>query len=83
MQDKGKLPRLSIIGLGKLGSPMVAVFASKGFDVIGVDLNTAFVDALNAGKAPVQEPRLRNTSTRRRAESERRPAMKRRLSGAI
>jgi UDPglucose 6-dehydrogenase len=58
MQDKGKLPRLSIIGLGKLGSPMVAVFASKGFDVIGVDLNTAFVDALNAGKAPVQEPRL-------------------------
>jgi UDPglucose 6-dehydrogenase len=52
------LPALSVIGLGKLGSPMAAVFASKGFDVIGLDLNSAFVDALNAGNAPVEEPQL-------------------------
>ena len=50
--------KISVIGLGKLGAPLAAVFASKGFDVIGVDMNTAAVDAINAGRAPVDEPRL-------------------------
>jgi len=50
--------RISIIGLGKLGSPMAAVFADGGFEVVGVDLCEAFVDALNAGEAPVSEPEL-------------------------
>lgn len=50
--------RASVIGLGKLGSPLAAVLASKGHEVIGVDLNSHFVDALNKGKAPVAEPRL-------------------------
>ncbi len=31
--------RISIIGLGKLGSPMQAVMAHKGHTVVGVDLN--------------------------------------------
>lgn len=50
--------RVSVIGLGKLGSPMAAVFAAAGHDVIGLDVNPAFVKALAAGKAPVDEPRL-------------------------
>lgn len=37
---------------------MAAVMASKGHDVIGVDVNPAFVEAVNRGKAPVQEPQL-------------------------
>jgi UDPglucose 6-dehydrogenase len=49
---------ISVIGLGKLGAPLAAVFASKGFDVIGVDVNGASVEAINAGRAPVDEPRL-------------------------
>ena len=49
-------PRLSVIGLGKLGAPMAAVFASKGFEVVGLDLNAAFVAAINEGRAPVSEP---------------------------
>ena len=48
-----QLPVLSVIGLGKLGSPMAAVFASKGFNVVGLDLNHEFVDNLNSGRAPV------------------------------
>jgi UDPglucose 6-dehydrogenase len=48
----------SVIGLGKLGAPLAAVLASKGFPVVGTDLNPAFVDAINSGKAPVDEPRL-------------------------
>jgi UDPglucose 6-dehydrogenase len=51
-------PGLSVFGLGKLGAPMLAVFAHKGFDVIGTDLNPAFVDAINDGRAPVEEPGL-------------------------
>ena len=51
-------PKLSVIGLGKLGSPMVAVFAHKGFEVLGLDINRDFVTALNEGRAPVQEPGL-------------------------
>ncbi len=49
---------VSVIGLGKLGSPMAAVLAAKGFQVVGLDLDVAFVDAINAGRAPVVEPRL-------------------------
>lgn len=49
---------LSIIGLGKLGSSMVAAYASKGYKVVGVDLNDEFVKAVNEGRAPVVEPHL-------------------------
>ena len=51
-------PRISVFGLGKLGAPMAAVFGAKGFDVIGVDIDEQAVDAINAGRAPVDEPQL-------------------------
>lgn len=51
-------PRLSVIGLGKLGSPMAACFAARGFEVVGVDVNEQFVEAINDGRAPVFEPQL-------------------------
>jgi UDPglucose 6-dehydrogenase len=50
--------RISVIGLGKLGSPMAACFAAKGFTTIGVDVNEALVDAINEGRPPVFEPGL-------------------------
>jgi UDPglucose 6-dehydrogenase len=50
--------KISVVGLGKLGAPLSAVLASKGFSVIGVDLNQTAVDALNDGRAPVEEPQL-------------------------
>ena len=49
---------LAVVGLGKLGSPMVACFAAKGFDVIGVDLDEAKVAAVAEDRAPVFEPQL-------------------------
>lgn len=49
---------LSVIGLGKLGAPMAACFASKGFRTMGVDQDVCKVDAMNRGEAPVFEPRL-------------------------
>ncbi|CAF1344287.1 unnamed protein product [Didymodactylos carnosus] len=56
-------PRISVIGIGKLGSPMVAVFASKGYHVIGLDINKDFVELLQKGIAPVYEPRLQELIT--------------------
>ena len=50
--------RISVVGLGKLGAPLAAVLASKGFSIVGTDLNRTFVDAINQGNAPVEEPRL-------------------------
>lgn len=48
----------SVIGLGKLGASMAAAIASRGFNVIGVDVSQRAVDAVNAGHAPVQETNL-------------------------
>ncbi|MFX9097127.1 NAD(P)-binding domain-containing protein, partial [Acinetobacter baumannii] len=52
--------KIAVVGLGKLGSPLAAVLASKGHDVTGVDLNRYFVDQINAGRAPVVEPQLQD-----------------------
>jgi len=57
------MDKLSVIGLGKLGACSAACFASRGFKVIGVDINKDFVDAINSGKAPVYEPRLQELIT--------------------
>jgi len=50
--------RISVVGLGKLGAPLLAVLASRGFEVCGIDLNQRSVDAINAHTAPVVEPQL-------------------------
>lgn len=52
------IQNISVIGLGKLGGSMAAGFASRGLNVIGVDVNRHAVDAINAGRAPVQETGL-------------------------
>lgn len=50
--------RVSVIGLGKLGATMAACFAERGFEVIGVDINPHSIEAVNEGRAPVQETGL-------------------------
>lgn len=50
--------KIAVVGLGKLGAPLAAVLASKGHDVVGVDLYQDYVDAINNGVAPVVEPQL-------------------------
>lgn len=50
--------KISIFGLGKLGASMLAGFASRGFNVVGTDINQAAVDAVNRHEAPVQETGL-------------------------
>jgi len=52
------IKNISVVGLGKLGSPMAAVIANSGFNVIGLDLNEDVVTKINNQQAPVNEPRL-------------------------
>ncbi|MBP1819423.1 UDP-glucose/GDP-mannose dehydrogenase family protein [Mycobacterium sp. OAE908] len=52
------MTRYSVVGLGKLGASMAAAIASRGLDVVGIDVNRRAVDLLNEGRAPVQETDL-------------------------
>jgi UDP-N-acetyl-D-mannosaminuronic acid dehydrogenase len=49
---------VAVIGLGYIGLPTAAILAANGLSVVGVDLNSAVVDAVNAGKVPFLEPDL-------------------------
>jgi UDPglucose 6-dehydrogenase len=49
---------VAVVGLGKLGAPLAAVLASKGNDVLGIDVNPGVVSLVNEGCAPVEEPGL-------------------------
>lgn len=44
--------RIAVVALGKIGLPLALQFADRGHDVIGVDVNSAVVDAVNAGVEP-------------------------------
>jgi UDPglucose 6-dehydrogenase len=49
---------IAVIGLGKLGSPIAACLATRGFNVIGTDKDAATVEIMRRGKAPVEETGL-------------------------
>jgi len=45
---------IGIIGLGYVGIPLAQRCAEVGFKVVGIDINEARVEGLNAGKSPIQ-----------------------------
>jgi UDP-N-acetyl-D-mannosaminuronic acid dehydrogenase len=49
---------ISVIGLGYIGLPTAAVFASRKIKVIGVDVNQNAVDTINRGQIHIIEPDL-------------------------
>ena len=50
--------RVAMIGLGYIGLPTAALMASRGLEVIGVDVNQKAVDTINAGNVHIVEPDL-------------------------
>jgi len=45
--------KVAVIGLGKIGLPLAAQYASRGLDVAGCDIDETKVDRINAGDCPV------------------------------
>ena len=60
--------RVSVFGLGYVGSVSAAAFAADGHDVVGVDVNAGKVQAINEGRSPIVEPGLDDLLQRGAAE---------------
>ena len=44
--------KIAVVALGKIGLPLAVQFASKGHEVVGVDVNEKVVELVNAGTEP-------------------------------
>jgi UDP-N-acetyl-D-mannosaminuronic acid dehydrogenase len=49
---------ISVVGLGYIGLPTAAAFATRGVRVIGVDVSARAVDTINRGEIHIVEPDL-------------------------
>lgn len=47
--------KICVLGLGYIGLPTALLFATHGYEVVGVDINVKVVEKLNSGKAPFKE----------------------------
>src|ERR1700748_1026402 len=47
-----------VVGLAYIGLPTAATLASRGIDVVGVDIDPRVVEAVNAGQTCFSEPDL-------------------------
>ena len=52
------MPKVSVIGLGYIGLPTAALIASRGINVLGVDINEHIVSTIAAGSIHIAEPDL-------------------------
>lgn len=50
--------RVCVVGLGYIGLPTAAVLASRGVEVLGVDVNRKVIDTLKEGRVHIVEPEL-------------------------
>ena len=50
--------KICILGLGYIGLPTAALFASHGMQVVGVDISTQIVETLNNGGIHIHEAGL-------------------------
>ena len=47
-----------MVGLGYIGLPTAVVFALRGINIVGLDVNGAAVDKINRGETHIVEPGL-------------------------
>lgn len=50
--------KICILGLGYIGLPTAAMFATHGHPIVGVDVSRKIVDSLNRGEITIEEPYL-------------------------
>lgn len=58
LTDMVGFSKISVVGLGYIGLPTAAMFASRKLSVIGVDVNQSAVDTINRGEIHIIEPDL-------------------------
>src|SRR6266852_9326770 len=58
MSMRNPFQKIAFIGLGYVGLCTAVTFASKGFKVVGVDVDPEKVEVISSGKAPFHEPGL-------------------------
>ena len=58
MNKKKLFSKICVLGLGYIGLPSAAMFASRELSVIGVDINKSTVDTVNLGQIHIVEPGL-------------------------
>jgi len=51
--------KLTVLGLGYIGLPTAAMFANRGYDVLGVDVNEELVNDISNGDLKVEEPGIK------------------------
>ena len=49
---------ICVLGLGYIGLPTASIFATKGKNVLGVDVVQSVVDTINDGRIHIEEPDL-------------------------
>lgn len=53
------MKKICVLGLGYIGLPTASIFATNGFEVVGVDVNDSIVHLLKNGKVHIEEPGLK------------------------
>src|SRR3990167_2048305 len=52
------MQKINVIGLGYIGLPIASLLATKGYEVLGVDISEKVVNTINAGGVHIVEPDL-------------------------
>lgn len=52
------IKKICVVGLGYIGLPTAAIIASRGINVVGVDISEKAVNTINEGKIHIVEPDL-------------------------
>ncbi len=50
--------KIGVIGLGFVGLSLTSVLASKGYDVVGIDIDNEKCNKINNGISPFFEPKI-------------------------
>ena len=58
MKSASEYQKICVMGLGYIGLPTASLLATKGFEVVGVDISQEVVDTINQGEIHIVEPDL-------------------------
>lgn len=58
MKTANDYQKICVMGLGYIGLPTASLLATKGFEVVGVDVSQKVVDTINKGEIHIVEPDL-------------------------